>query len=110
MDGLTAAKERYGVRQLMECGEKLSADVSSTGKFKQDFKKHIEDSGYTWDQIYNCDESGLNDKLLPSKTLASQQEKCAPGYKRSQERLAVMAGEFLCIWQAHVLTDGNWIV
>lgn len=84
-------KKRYGVRQLTVCGEKLSADVSSIEKFKQDFKKQIEDSGYTCDQIYNCDESGLNYKLLPSKTLASQQEKSAPGHKRSKERLTIMA-------------------
>lgn len=84
-------KKRYGVRQLTVCGEKLSADVSSIEKFKQDFKKQIEDSRYTYDQIYNCDESGLNYKMLPSKTLASRQERSAPGHKRSKERLTIMA-------------------
>lgn len=84
-------KKRYGVRQLTICGEKLSADVSSIEKFKQDFKKLIKHCGYTCDQIYNCDESGLNYKMLPSKTLASRQEKSAPGHKRSKERLTIMA-------------------
>lgn len=84
-------KKRYGVRQLTVCGEKLSADVSSIENFKQDFKKQIKDNGYTYDQIYNCDETGLNYKMLPSKTLASGQEKSAPGHKRSKERVTVMA-------------------
>lgn len=84
-------KKRYGVRQLAVCGEKLSADVSSVEKFKQEFKKQIEDNGYSSDQIYNCDESGLNYKMLPSKSLASRQEKSAPGHKRSKERLTIMA-------------------
>ncbi|XP_030765192.1 jerky protein homolog-like [Sitophilus oryzae] len=82
---------RYGVRQLNICGEKLFADVSSIEKFKQDFKKLIKDCGYTCDQIYNCDESGLNYKMLPSNTLASRQEKSVPGHKRSKERLTIMA-------------------
>ncbi|XP_066257537.1 jerky protein homolog-like [Euwallacea similis] len=86
-------KKRYGVRQLTVCGEKLSADVSSVDKFKQDFKKQIENCGYTCDQIYNCDETGLNYKMLPSKTLASRQEKSAPGHKRTQNP-----------------TDGDWQV
>ncbi|XP_030747800.1 jerky protein homolog-like [Sitophilus oryzae] len=84
-------KKRDGVRQLTICGEKLSADVSSIEKFKQDFKMLITDCGYTCDPIYNCDESGLNYKMLPSKTLASGQEKSAPGNKRSKERLTIMA-------------------
>lgn len=65
--------------------------MSSIEKFKQDFKKQIKDSGYSYDQIYNCDETGLNYKMLPSKTLASRQEKSSPGHKRSKERLTVMA-------------------
>lgn len=33
-------------------------------KFKQDFKKKIEDCGHTCIQIYNHDETGLNYKML----------------------------------------------
>ena len=54
-------KNRYGVRQLNICGKKLSADVSVVDNFKEGIKKFIEKNGYTRDQIYNCDESGLKE-------------------------------------------------
>lgn len=84
-------KKRYGVRQLSVCGEKLSADFCVTDKFIEEFNQFIKDNSLTSDQIYNCDESGLNYKMLPAKTLASRQENSAPGHKRSKERLTIMA-------------------
>ncbi|XP_066248165.1 jerky protein homolog-like [Euwallacea similis] len=68
-------KKRYGVRQLTVCGEKLSADVSSVDKFKQDFKKQIEDCG----------------THVIKFTTVTKLEKSAPGHKRSKERLTIMA-------------------
>lgn len=98
MDRFTASagwldrwKKRYGVRQLRVCGEKLSADISVIDNFKQNLNQLIKEKGFTPDQIYNCDETGLNYKMLPSKTLASREESSAPGHKRSKERLTVMA-------------------
>ncbi|KAJ8959927.1 hypothetical protein NQ314_006129 [Rhamnusium bicolor] len=40
--------------------------------------------------VYNCDETGLNWKALPQRTLASSSEKTAPGYKARNERITVM--------------------
>lgn len=84
-------KKRYGVRQLTVSGEKLSGDMASVRIFKDNFQKLIESEGLTGDQIYNCDETGLNFRLLPDKSLASKDEKSAPGYKRSKERVTVLA-------------------
>lgn len=39
-------------------------------------------NGISGDQLYNCDESGLNFKMLPSCTLATKEEDRAPGYKK----------------------------
>ena len=44
----------------------------------------------SYDQVHNGDESGLFWKMLPSKTIAAQYEKSAPGYKSSKERLTIM--------------------
>jgi hypothetical protein len=41
-------------------------------------------------QIYKTNESGLYWKGLPTKTLASEREKCAPGHILSKEHLVVM--------------------
>ncbi|XP_055308293.1 jerky protein homolog-like, partial [Sitodiplosis mosellana] len=46
--------------------------------------------GLCRDQVYNADESGLNFKALPTKTLASLSEKYAPGFKMQKERVTVM--------------------
>ena len=45
--------------------------------------------GYTEDQIYNADETGLFYELLPNKTLHYRNEKCTGG-KRSKVRISVL--------------------
>ncbi|XP_071039932.1 jerky protein homolog-like [Parasteatoda tepidariorum] len=84
-------KKRYGVRQLNICSEILSADTSAV----QAFQKRIEDiiltEKLTPDQLYNCDETGLNFKMLPSKSLASKEENSAPAHKKRKERLTILA-------------------
>ncbi|XP_051174284.1 jerky protein homolog-like [Leptopilina boulardi] len=45
---------------------------------------------YDLDFVYNADETGLNWKLLPSKSLASRQENSAPGRKSSIERVTIL--------------------
>lgn len=84
-------KKRFGVRQLTVCGESLSADESAVERFKAELFALLDKEGIIGDQIYNCDETGLNYKLLPSKTLASKKEASAPGYKKSKERVTVLA-------------------
>lgn len=84
-------KKQYGIRQLEICGEKLSADSEIVAKFCEKFQNIIQQENLTLDQVYNCDETGLNYKMLPSKTLASQEEKAAPGLKKSKDRVTVLA-------------------
>lgn len=48
-------------------------------QFKKRFQTFIEAEGLTGDQLFNCDETGLNFKMLPSKSLAARTEKAAPG-------------------------------
>ena len=43
------------------------------------------------DQIFNCDETGLNFRLLPDKTLAASFETSADGRKKSKERVTINA-------------------
>lgn len=63
---------------------KISVDV-----FKTEFEDLIQ--GYTKDQIFNADETGLNFKMLPNKSLAAKAEMSAPGHKLSKERITVLA-------------------
>lgn len=59
--------------------------------FKIRFHRIIKRKGLTGEQIYNCDETGLYFRCLPQKTLAIMFESAAPGYKKSKERVTLMA-------------------
>ena len=41
--------------------------------------------------MFNCDETGLNWCQLPEKTLVSGQEKEAKGFKKSKDKVTLMA-------------------
>ncbi|KAM6459279.1 jerky protein homolog-like [Liasis olivaceus] len=84
-------KKHYGIHQLSVCGKKLSSNFQEMEAFKKKFQDFIETESLTGDQIFNCDESGLNYKMLPSKSLAARTEAAAPGYKHSKERLTILA-------------------
>lgn len=84
-------KERHGVRQLYISGEKLSAAESEVEPFKERLRKFLKKENLTLDQIYNCDETGLNHRMLPKNTLAAKQDAAAPGFKKSKDRVTVLA-------------------
>lgn len=84
-------KTRHGVRQLTVTGESISSDKNAAEKFQKEFEEFIKTEELTADQIYNTDESGLLYRMLPNKTLASKLEESAKGYKKSKDRLTIMA-------------------
>lgn len=49
-------------------------------------KEHL-----TLEQVYNCDETGLNFRMLPDKTLAARSEKHPDGMKKQKDRVTLMA-------------------
>ena len=81
----------HGIRNLSLQGEKLSADKVASDNFIASFAEFIEQHHLTLNQIFNCDETGLNFRLLPDKTLASSFEKSADGRKKSKERVTINA-------------------
>ena len=81
--------KRHGIRQLSLQGEKLSADIDAADEFVASFPKFVKEGGYSLHQVFNCDETGLNFRLLPTKTLAQSFEKLADGHKKSKDRVTV---------------------
>ena len=65
----------------------MAADSDAASEFIESFPKFVKESGYSLDQIFNCDETGLNFRLLPTKTLTF--EKSADGRKKSKDRVTV---------------------
>ena len=87
---LTNLKNRHAIRQLKLEGESLSADAKAAADFKKEFTKLLQEKGHFRDRIYNADETGLNCKALPDKTLAFKTANSAPGHKVSKERVTVL--------------------
>lgn len=85
---LNRFKERHGIRVLTMKGEILSSDITSAENFLEVF--HTKIKGYTAEQIFNCDETGLYWKAIPNKTMASVNEKNASGFKISKERVSIL--------------------
>ena len=83
-------KRRHGICQLRVVGEKLSADMQSIQPFVETLHKLIEEKGLQLEQLYNADETGLFWRVLPRMTLASAQEKEAPGVKSSKDRVTLL--------------------
>lgn len=81
--------KRHGIRQLSLQGEKLSADTDAADEFAKSFPQFVKQGGYSLDQIFNCDETGLNFRLLPTKTLAQSFQKSADGRKKSKDRVTL---------------------
>ncbi|XP_046684625.1 jerky protein homolog-like [Homalodisca vitripennis] len=67
----------------------MSADSNAAAEYLQEFKEIT--PSYSPQQVYNADETGLNFKALPTKSLASREEKSAPGFKMDMQRLTVLA-------------------
>ena len=81
---------RHAIRQLSLQGEKLSSSENEVAPFKKDLQQVMEENQITLEQLYNCDETGLYYRSLPTKTLAAQSEKQASGMKKQKDRVTLM--------------------
>ena len=82
---------RHCIRGLRLQSERLSANKEAPEPFKKELHDVIEREGLTPEQMYNCDETGLYYKRLPTKTLTTKAEKNASGMKKQKERVTLMA-------------------
>ncbi|XP_050523014.1 jerky protein homolog-like [Daktulosphaira vitifoliae] len=87
---LTRFKKRHGIREIGINGDKLSCDEQAAEDFKIKFEQFLQKEKISYEQLYSADESGLFWKCLPTRTLAFESERHAPGHKSSKERLTIM--------------------
>ena len=84
-------KERHGISQFSIVGESRSADLEAAESFAAKLKKIIAEEDLTMDQIYNCDETALFYKMMPTKTLAQKTDiNRTAGHKEFKERLTAL--------------------
>lgn len=83
-------KKRYNFHNIKFMGEAASADVGAASEFVRSLRIHLKDNGYSTQQVFNADETGLFWKRLPSRTFISKEEKTTPGFKCSKDRLTLL--------------------
>ena len=71
--------------------EKSSLLMTQELKFFETSYRTLEQECLTLEQLYNCDETGLQYRMLPDKTLACRHEKGAAGMKKQKDRVTLMA-------------------
>ncbi|GFW52114.1 jerky-like protein [Trichonephila clavipes] len=77
--------------QVMQVeGELLSGYKNSAHKFNETFLQRVGEEDYSRDDAYNVDETGVNRKAQPRKSLASKRESTATGFKVNKERVTAM--------------------
>ncbi|KAG7178103.1 Tigger transposable element-derived protein 1-like 95, partial [Homarus americanus] len=74
-------KKRCQVKLVKYHGEIASADISGADSFPAIAKQIVEDGGYSYEQIYNCDETGFYWKTSPTTMYMHKTEKQAKGTK-----------------------------
>jgi len=65
--------KRHNLRSITVQGEQRSADIIAACEFQYDFEKLLAE--YSIEQIFNCDETGLQYRLKPLKTLIRRELK-----------------------------------
>ena len=80
-------KARYSVKGFKVSGEGASVDQHTVEDYKT--RLHNLTNGYEATDIFNCDETGLYFKALPTKTLAASGDG-AKGTKVSKDRLTIL--------------------
>ena len=84
-------KDRHGISQVSIAGEVRSADTEAAQSYPEKLREIIEEGGYTQEQIYNCDETGLCYKMLPNKTLAMKNDPHKhEGFKKIKDRVTLL--------------------
>uniref|UniRef100_A0A1A9W8G6 HTH CENPB-type domain-containing protein n=1 Tax=Glossina brevipalpis TaxID=37001 RepID=A0A1A9W8G6_9MUSC len=83
-------KKRHSLHSSKIQGERASADAEAADKYSEEFAKIIKEYDYLPDQIFNADETGLWWKKMPSRTFISKNEKTAPGFKVSKDRITLL--------------------
>nr|XP_020827544.1 tigger transposable element-derived protein 1-like isoform X2 [Phascolarctos cinereus]XP_020827545.1 tigger transposable element-derived protein 1-like isoform X2 [Phascolarctos cinereus]XP_020827546.1 tigger transposable element-derived protein 1-like isoform X2 [Phascolarctos cinereus]XP_020827547.1 tigger transposable element-derived protein 1-like isoform X2 [Phascolarctos cinereus] len=88
----TRFKARHSLPNLGTSSETVSTDTEAAAKYPEALRRVIEEGGYTPQQVFNVDETGLFWKRLPDRTFISAEEKTASGFKAARDLLTLLLG------------------
>ena len=71
-------------------GEAASSDKTEAEKYVSEFDAYIKAEGFLPQQVFNCNETGLFWKKMPTNTYITKEEKKMPGHKPMKDRLTLL--------------------
>ena len=80
----------HNLRRVSVTGEAASADETAAQEFLSTLFKIIQEGGYTLDQIFNADETGLVWKKMPTRIYLAKHEPAACGFKPLKDRITLL--------------------
>ncbi|XP_058790941.1 tigger transposable element-derived protein 1-like [Phymastichus coffea] len=83
-------KARFMLHNVKFSGESSSADHEAARVFPAQVREVIAEKHFVPDQIFNCDETGLFWKRMPSRTWLTKEELRAPGFKVAKDRFTLL--------------------
>lgn len=82
-------QKRHSIGSVKIQGEQRSANTAAAYSFPAQLKEFLEEKIPTKEQIYNADETGFFDKMLPDRTLAVKENIYkTKGFKQAKNREA----------------------
>ncbi|KFD48110.1 hypothetical protein M513_11053 [Trichuris suis] len=87
---LASFVNRYNLKNLRVTGKAASADQESSSTFPHEFRRLVDRKGYLPEQLYNCDETALFWKKMPSRTYIHKDARQAMGFKAFKDRLTLV--------------------
>ncbi|XP_046424688.1 jerky protein homolog-like [Neodiprion fabricii] len=88
---LSKWKKRYNIRELSISGEKKPSDANVVEQYITELSEIINRKSLSRCQIFNCDETILNYKMLPDRIIAEKNEEQQRLEKINNEHVTVMA-------------------
>ncbi|XP_064109958.1 tigger transposable element-derived protein 1-like [Macrobrachium nipponense] len=78
-----------GIHSVLRHGEAASSDTKAAEAFIKTFDEMTIKEGYSSQQVFNCDETGLFWKKMPCRTYITEEEKKLPRHKPMKDRLTL---------------------
>ena len=72
-------------QSINQSGEAVSTDIAAAQVYLPVLQNIITEGGYSAQQIFDVNKTGLDWKWMPNKTVVSKEEKNAPGFKASKD-------------------------
>lgn len=83
-------QKRHGIGEIKISGEARSNDVQGAEQFLKPFQELVQKENYSDEQLYNCDETALYYRMLPSKSLDMKSFPNKAGLKLSKDRVTLL--------------------